>query len=133
MHSKYCIIPGPVLQVSLVHDPNRLHAGLTSSPDVRIYSRLVTLDTEITPLVLMTTRASVIAGDIIVLSVTWLKTWRTYRMASGVNMKVSLSYLILRDGMPISQLVLPFRVFDVYHRHYLLRVCSAATVCATIY
>ena len=133
MHGKYLIIPGPVLQVSLVHGFSRLHAGLTSSPDVRIYFRLVTRNSEIRSIVLMTTRASVIAGDVIVLLVTWLKTWRTYRMASGVNMKVSLSYLILRDGMPISQLVSPFCVVDVWHRYYILRVCSANTICAAIY
>lgn len=46
----------------------------------------------------MTTRAAVIAGDAIVLVVTWVKTWHTYKIASSVDLQVPLSYLILRDG-----------------------------------
>ncbi len=48
--------------------------------------------------VLISTRSSVILGDILVLIVTWYKTYSTWKTAASVAMKASFSTMILRDG-----------------------------------
>ncbi|KAI0747406.1 hypothetical protein C8Q74DRAFT_1374441 [Fomes fomentarius] len=47
---------------------------------------------------LISTRSSVILGDILVLIVTWYKTYSTWKTAASVAMKASFSSMILRDG-----------------------------------
>ncbi|KAJ3556423.1 hypothetical protein NM688_g2035 [Phlebia brevispora] len=61
----------------------------------------------------MTTRASVIAADAIVLLVTWVKTWHTYKTASRVDVHVPLSYLILRDGTIYFMILLALNVLQI--------------------
>ncbi|OCH87695.1 hypothetical protein OBBRIDRAFT_837171 [Obba rivulosa] len=50
------------------------------------------------PLVAVATRTSVIAADILILFVTWSKTYGTLRNARRSDIKVPISTLLLRDG-----------------------------------
>ena len=43
-------------------------------------------------------RASIIAGDIIVLVCTWIKTFRQWRSSRQVDMKVSITSRLIQDG-----------------------------------
>ena len=45
------------------------------------------------------TRTSLIIGDIIVLILTWMKTYQTLCEALNLQMKVRLTTLLLRDGI----------------------------------
>ena len=45
------------------------------------------------------TRASLIIGDIIVLILTWMKTFQNVREALNLQMKVRVTTLLLRDGI----------------------------------
>lgn len=46
----------------------------------------------------ISTRVPVIIADIVVLVLTWCKTWATVRMAREHNVKTPLMNLLLRDG-----------------------------------
>ena len=48
--------------------------------------------------VLILTRASVVLGDVLVIGVTWYKTYNTWKTAASVAMKASFSTMLLRDG-----------------------------------
>ena len=45
------------------------------------------------------TRTSLIIGDIIVVVLTWMKTYKTLREALNLQIKVRLTTLLLRDGI----------------------------------
>ena len=45
------------------------------------------------------TRLSLITGDVIVLILTWMKTYRNAREALNLQMKVRVTTLLLRDGI----------------------------------
>ncbi|KAI0708036.1 hypothetical protein C8Q76DRAFT_800315 [Earliella scabrosa] len=47
---------------------------------------------------LILTRASVVLGDVLVIGVTWYKTYNTWKTAASVAMKASFSTMLLRDG-----------------------------------
>lgn len=49
-------------------------------------------------LVSLTTRISVVIGDVIVLIVTWLKTARAYREAQRLNLESPLATMLFLDG-----------------------------------
>lgn len=46
----------------------------------------------------MASRLSVIAGDVLVLFVTFKRSFGLSREASRLNMRISITYLLLRDG-----------------------------------
>ncbi|OBZ73195.1 hypothetical protein A0H81_07323 [Grifola frondosa] len=50
------------------------------------------------------TRGAMLVGDVLVIIVTWMKTYRTVRLTADVGIRVSFSRLLFRDGASI----LPF-------------------------
>ena len=48
--------------------------------------------------VLFLTRGAVVAADLLLLLVTWMKTYRHWRQARDAHVKVSMSTCLLRDG-----------------------------------
>ncbi|OCH87934.1 hypothetical protein OBBRIDRAFT_735361 [Obba rivulosa] len=50
-------------------------------------------------LVVVATRICLIASDLILLLVTWMKTYATKRQADQLNIKTPLATMLLRDGM----------------------------------
>lgn len=46
----------------------------------------------------LTTRISVIIGDVLVLAVTWMKSAQTYREACRLNIRAPLAAMLFRDG-----------------------------------
>ena len=55
------------------------------------------------------TRASVIAGEVLVIVLIWIKTFRQWRESQNLGIPVSVASLLLRDGM----LLLYYHVPDV--------------------
>ena len=49
-------------------------------------------------LVLFATRAAVIAADVLVLLITWQKTWDIVRQSADLEERMALSEVLLRDG-----------------------------------
>lgn len=45
------------------------------------------------------TRSCMIVSDAIVIVVTWIKTWSTIRIAERLNVKMSFTNLILKEGI----------------------------------
>ena len=45
------------------------------------------------------TRSCMIVSDAIVILVTWIKTWSTIRIAERLNVKMSFTNLILKEGI----------------------------------
>lgn len=78
-------------------------------------------------LVTMSTRGALVLADAIVLVVTWVKTFGHWREAQRLNLRVSISTCLLRDGNP------PFRF--VFHRFLTLRLPGQVhgTFCAYFY
>lgn len=68
-----------------------------------IVSRSPDLTVLITNSVLIASRSCVIVTDVLVLVITWWRTYGTRKAAAEANIKVSLSTLILRDGEPLLQ------------------------------
>lgn len=54
--------------------------------------------------VLFITRGCVFAGDLLTLVLTWIKTFRQWREARTLNMRLSISTCLLRDGKSILKL-----------------------------
>ncbi|OBZ69330.1 hypothetical protein A0H81_10860 [Grifola frondosa] len=63
--------------------------------------------------VLVVTRASLILSDVIVLAITWWKTYEIKRAASQANLTASLAMLLLRDGTLYFVVLLTFNVLHV--------------------
>ncbi|KAL1944236.1 hypothetical protein VTO73DRAFT_3421 [Trametes versicolor] len=62
---------------------------------------------------LIATRASVIVNDILVIALTWWKTYGIRKLVAQANMKVSLSTLLLRDGTIYFLLLFTMSIFHI--------------------
>ena len=59
------------------------------------------IDKFIFVLVLFATRAAVIAADVLVLLITWQKTWDIVRQSADLEERMALSEVLLRDGQSL--------------------------------
>ncbi|EIW61279.1 uncharacterized protein TRAVEDRAFT_44095 [Trametes versicolor FP-101664 SS1] len=63
--------------------------------------------------VLIATRASVIVNNVLVIALTWWKTYGIRKLVAQANMKVSLSTLLLRDGTIYFLLLFIMSIFHI--------------------
>ncbi|KIP06895.1 hypothetical protein PHLGIDRAFT_443062 [Phlebiopsis gigantea 11061_1 CR5-6] len=70
-----------------------------SGPSMYVYTDiLILLGTLTSGPVIRLTRSCVIAGDLLVIVLIWIKTYNVSRQARHLNIKTSLTTLFLRDG-----------------------------------
>ncbi|KAJ3544280.1 hypothetical protein NM688_g5761 [Phlebia brevispora] len=63
--------------------------------------------------VAVTTRVAVIVADIIILIITWKKTFSTIKHANSIGVDVSISATVLRDGSVYFMIMLGLNIFQV--------------------
>ena len=64
---------------------------------------------------LLFTRGSAIAVDILVLLITWTKTFQHWRQLHQISLGASVSTLLLRDGMCLISLTISYLFTDYWY------------------
>jgi hypothetical protein len=82
------------------------------------------------------TRGSSILGDVIVVAITWAKTFKQWREGKRLNVHTSISTLLLRDGedaVAKTELVESLTLIQLCSRHMVFFVCLSHTTYHSIF
>ncbi|KAI0085197.1 hypothetical protein BDY19DRAFT_461043 [Irpex rosettiformis] len=105
------VVPFFTNLVSSIHqEHNNLRSG---SPCQHMRITYSNISRCTTPVLLFATRAAVIAADVIVLLITWQKTFGIIRQAASLSERMALSEVLLRDGTVFFLALLAVNVFQV--------------------
>ncbi|KAI0804652.1 hypothetical protein BC629DRAFT_1196527 [Irpex lacteus] len=122
------LISGTIFLLNLVPFASNLYDYATSIVfmDTDVCTSVSTMSVEHHLMFSLATRIAVIAGDVLVLAVTWSKTARLYLEARKLKIRAPLASMLIYDGTCYFVILLLLNVMQVLQSH--VRVLSAAQI-----